>query len=55
MALLEEDKLREIKKAERELTQQNADLTTKLSMAQVRSTFDHSSLIILAIAVVGGI
>lgn len=33
--LLEEDKLRELRKVERELTQHNADLTTKLSLAEV--------------------
>ena len=33
--LLGEDKLRELSKVERELTQQNADLTTKLSLAEV--------------------
>ena len=34
--LLEQDKLRESQKAKRELTRKNADLTTKLSMAEVR-------------------
>lgn len=35
MALQEDDKLRELRRLQRELKQQNADLSTRLSMVQV--------------------
>ena len=38
MALQEDDKLRELRRLQRELKQQNADLSTRLSMVQVYPT-----------------